>query len=292
MAQCSFATELLGQLLPPIRRMGDRVDFQLAYVGIQTPDGWQSTHGAAEALASKLQLCANAEGTAPWLDFLLCQVDQEDLPPHNWKDCARSAGLDERELQECAVSEETNALFTARLQHSTDQGIDSSPILRIAGRKYEGGRSSILLARALCDAMGNAKHAYCEAIPKAIVVQATFLTDSRCTDPECDVTSMDHFVRNTFAGARVRRLDWSTPEAKKLYERLGLTHLPALLVGPEVKEDAWGWEHIKAAALPAQALGYLIPLGTRFQPLTAEATRVASPKDPNQTQAKTAAANL
>jgi hypothetical protein len=266
MAQCPFASELLKELLPVIRRLGPSVQLQFDFVGTPVEGGWSSAHGAGEMLAEKLMLCAEAvAGEGPALEFLQCQLDQTELPPSGWQHCAEQSGLDGKSLASCAFEARGNELLEKSYASADRRKATSSPSLFIAGRRYDGGRSGAFLLRSLCAAM-TVPHPYCAAAPQPPAGRVTLLVDRRCTDPECDPNVAEHFVLSTFAGATVHQVDWSSPEGRALVTTAGITRLPAFVLDPDLQKDEWGFSRVRSAVRESN-LGFVLATSSAWDPV-------------------------
>lgn len=67
-------------------------------------------------------------------------------------------------------------------------------------------------------------------------LSAVVLSDERCA--ECDTTQLVTQLKTVFPTVKIKELDYSSAEGKKIYENAALTALPAILFTDAVKTDA------------------------------------------------------
>jgi Gamma interferon inducible lysosomal thiol reductase (GILT) len=71
-------------------------------------------------------------------------------------------------------------------------------------------------------------------------VKMIVLGDRRCTSRRCRTKRTEQQLKHLAKGLTVERLDWGSAKAKKLYDRVGLSHLPAFLFAGPVSDSMRG----------------------------------------------------
>jgi predicted DsbA family dithiol-disulfide isomerase len=258
MSKCPYGVQTVDAMAPALEKFGDRVDFSLEYIGRITPDDkLESMHGESELRGDVIQLCAGKLAPDKQLAFIGCQNREWRAIPADWERCAKEAGIDVEALGKCADGAEGEQLVKASFKRAENKGVQGSPTIRIAGEEYRRGRRSDDFVRAICDAFAaDQKPAECVDLPPPPKVNAFALTDERCGE-KCDPTEVLASLKQIFPGLQEHVLDWSNPDARKMYEEAHLQMLPALLFDESVDKDQEG---------KAQIARFLVPAG-RYQML-------------------------
>jgi hypothetical protein len=276
MSRCQFSLDLVKQLVPIAQRLGPRVQLELSHVGNPGPDGSiAAPHGAPESLGNKLQLCAkDVGGRERWLKFLQCQAASSALPPEGWQECAAQADLDEATLGSCAFGSHGDALLAASFQRSNAKQVASTPTVFINGEVHQGGRGAAFLARAVCKAMGSHAEPACAELVTAPRVTAVVVEDRRCVKPACRTDNIREFLDYAFANVGVRTLDWTQPEAQRLFKDSQASTLPLLLLDGAASQDSWGFEQARSAVRTREGSSYpfVIEFPSQWDPRTASST--------------------
>lgn len=237
MSRCPFGGEMLEGLLQTREQLGDRLQLKVHYIGRTEGETFTTMYGPRDVDGDKVQLCARqvADDNA-WLKFLSCQSRQPEVIPDNWPDCAKEAGVDAAKLSECTSRPVANELLKSSFALSQARHIKASPTLLIDGAKYEGGRLSYHLDRAICAAMAKPKHAYCGDMREPPELEIRLLTETECEKAECGTGRFERFVELNLPGASVRKVSVVSDEGKALLAAAGGPALPAAIVGPALRQ--------------------------------------------------------
>jgi hypothetical protein len=268
MSKCPYGVKVLQGVAPVLDKMGDRVDFNVHYIGRETNGELTSMHGEEEVTGNILQLCANEIGDNDvWLSFVKCQNENWQKIPNGWEDCAKSAKLDEAKMKTCLEGEQGKQLLSASFTASNEKKATGSPTIFLAGERYQGGRSEASFARALCGAMKEPKAPYCKEIPESVKVPVTVVSDKRCQGRGCDARGFLAFVTRSFEGAQVTNLDYSDAKGKELFEKSGQKYLPIAVFGPSVEKEEEGYKRLKMRLAKMEGSDDLVfPLGRKWDP--------------------------
>jgi 2-hydroxychromene-2-carboxylate isomerase len=238
MSMCPFAVEVEQALGPVFARLGSDATLRLGFVGMETKPGeFQTLHGHVEVYGDLVQACLAAIAPAAMPALLACMADDPENIPENWAKCA-PAGVDADEVKRCAEGERGAKLLSAAFKESEARGVEGSPTIYIAGKAYEGARSTGALLRALCGAYEGAKPAACEGLSEPKPIPVVVLDDARCKD--CPTALGIQALKEIVPWVAPRTVDYGTPEGRVLYESLrkhGLQFLPLFLFDRAVAED-------------------------------------------------------
>jgi Gamma interferon inducible lysosomal thiol reductase (GILT) len=237
MSKCPYAAKLMRTLERVVQRLGSRVKLKIDYILERRKGKLWSMHGPAELKGARIQLCAQAiqPGTLDHLAFVNCMNRTLEAIPGGWRACARKPGYAIGRIQRCAHGRQGTRLLVASMQRSRAAGARGSPTLRIAGKEYRGGRGEAMVMRAICKASPNPKPNACGAVKSLRPVTATVITDRRCTRKACNTSGLVNNLRTRFfPQLKLRYHDYSSRKGRRLYHRLKLTQLPAVLFHPGV----------------------------------------------------------
>ena len=249
MSKCPFGVKAVDGFTPVLKKMGDRIDFQLDYIADEVPQGqacprgrpahkgFCALHGPPEVKGNIQQLCVRKHypALAQWLPFIECQNKTWRNIPNNWEGCAKQTGLDVGKLTSCIDGDEGKQLHSASSKRAKAARASGSPTIYVAGKQYSGGRSLRDFTRAACQGMDGQKPADCSNIPEPIEVKVVILNDKRCA--KCQTAGLESNLRGRFfPKLTVRTVDYGSAEGKKLFADLKLTHLPAWLFEPGVEK--------------------------------------------------------
>jgi len=242
MSKCPYAAQVLKPMATVVESMGDWLDFRLEFIGTDGEEGQLgSLHGEPEVLGDRALACGQAHlpGLEPYFRLVRCVMEDFRSLPGNWEPCATRMGLDAHipDLRACYDGEESNRLLRQSFKASATAGARGSPTMFIAGREYRGPRTVAAFTRAICAGMTAERQAgQCAALPKPLAFKAIVIGDKRCRDRHCNIDSTVKNFKSLFPGMTVRELDWSSGEAKLLYQDEGLEYLPAMLFSPIVEK--------------------------------------------------------
>ena len=268
MSKCPFGVKVLQAITPVIEKMGDRVEFNVNYIGREKDGELTSMHGDQEVKGNILQLCAKEiGGNASWLEFLKCQNENWRKIPEGWEDCAKTAKIDVAKMKGCYEGDQGKKLLKESFNISNEKKATGSPTIFLAGEPYRGGRSETSFGRAICGKMKEPKAAYCKDIPAPVKVPVTVVADKRCTGRGCDPKRFLSFVSHTFEGAEIKELDYSDAEGKALFEKSGQQFLPIAVFGAEIEKEEAGYNRLKRRLTKMEGSdGLVYPLGRDWDP--------------------------
>ena len=241
MSQCPYGVLAEQALFPALDRLGDAVDFRLHFVGQVEEDGsLSSMHGDGEVRGDLLQACALKASAKAGRALVDCMNRDPGAIPGNFEDCAKAGGLDAAAVAACADGDEGRGLLKASFEYADAQGVEGSPTMGIAGRAYEGPRTTESYLRALCAAFTGARPQACSDLPVPVEVPLVVLTDARCEPCGRAVEVGLEQLKNLFPGLKDRVVDFGTDEGRALYATMRAADqrfLPAFLFGDEVSKD-------------------------------------------------------
>ena len=237
MSMCPYAARALQNLIPAVKQIGNRVNLQIDYIVSGRPGQFSSLHGPAEVLGDKIQLCAREIAPDRFLDFLSCQSENPRTVSNSWMQCAKRTGIDGTALKACAFGPDGDKLLAKSAAKSRARNVRGSPTIYVANRRYSGNRSQEDFMRVVCQAMSGSRPAVCVTVKKPVTLQVTLLTDQRCKQPIClRANRLLRSMRRLFPGAKIRTLDYSSPDGKQLFGEAKLRFLPALLFDQRVEQ--------------------------------------------------------
>ncbi len=268
MSKCPFCARALPELIKAVRALGGLVELRVDYILSRSKGGLRSLHGPDEVTGDMQQLCARAIAPSRWMDFLVCQEQDFANIPANGRQCAKKAGVSWPKLRACVQGGKGAKLLEASARRARARGAFGAPTFSFGGQRYFGLRTERAFLRALCAHLPGTKPQVC-TFPPTRPVRLYVLTDRRCRDRVCQrisriVSSLSRF----FEKLEVRRLDYGSPEGKRLYLRARLKYLPAILFDESLDNDPGGRDRIQRWLVPAGPYRRL-KLGARFDP-TAE----------------------
>ncbi len=236
MSKCPYAVEAELSLAKVFLELHDAVDFEINYIVNEQEGRFTSLHGESEVRGNILQLCARHHYSMKHtFAFILCQNKAMRTIPAGWEKCAQQVGLDPRKISSCADSPLGEKLLRASMKSSEEARAKGSPTIMINGSRVDGNRSKLTFMRSLCAEMTDDPPAPCLKIPAQQLVSLTILSDSRCRD--CQTERLDTTLRaRFFPNLKVHRVEFNSPEGKKLYKDVGERFLPLVLFQDDVKK--------------------------------------------------------
>jgi hypothetical protein len=253
MSQCPYGVQVENAIAPVKKQLGDRLDVSIHYIGSGDKSSLQSLHGPSEVKGDILQLCVNKLAPAKTLDFIICQNKNPRAVDSNWQDCAKEVGVDQKKLSACAEGDTGKTLLAASFEEAKNRGANGSPTMFLNGKPYEGGRKSRDFLRASCDTFSTNKPEACKHIPEPPIVNAIFLSDTRCA--KCDIKALEPRLKSMLGGLKVKHIDYMSEEGKKLYAELhkeqpDFKYLPTVLLDKGVEKDQEGYAELKRFLRP------------------------------------------
>ncbi|HSN28426.1 MAG TPA: hypothetical protein VLT45_19205 [Kofleriaceae bacterium] len=258
MSKCPYGVQVEKAVAPVLDKLGDNVDFHVAFIGQKQGDQLTSMHGPGEVTGDIAQLCAREVAPDKYVKMIACQDEDPGHVDTNWESCGQKAGIDTGAVKACMDSK-GQQLLAASFAESDQRGATGSPTMFLNGKPYEGGRKSNDFLKAICNSFDGTKPADCNSIPPAVPVNATFFSDARCA--ECNIDRLEGQLASIFDGIKVKKVDYMSPEGKALYAELQKADptfktLPAILFDKTVDDDKDGKQQIAR---------YLHPIGNYQQ---------------------------
>jgi hypothetical protein len=230
MSKCPFGVQAVQGFKPVLDEIGPWIDFKLDYIADQQGETFSSLHGQPEVKGDIQQLCVmkHYPDQGKWNAWLGCVNENWKEIPEGWDKCAEKNGMDVGKLRSCIDGAQGKDLLRQSLQRAKAANAQGSPTIKIAGADYQGGRGKNDFMRALCPKFEGKKPDACAKLPEEKEVVATIITDKRCV--KCQTAGLEANLRSRFfSKLKVKTLDYSDPEGKKLYNQLGLKMLPVML---------------------------------------------------------------
>lgn len=158
MSHCPYGTQIEKGLLPVVKTLGDKIDFELKFV-------YYAMHADEEVYEQLNQYCIQKEQNDKFLDYLECFLTDGD-----GERCLVETGIDIEALNTCTEAADEEFSVTANLEdtaswlsgrfplfdvHKADNdkyGVGGSPTLVINGVVAQVSRDSASLLTAICDA--------------------------------------------------------------------------------------------------------------------------------------------
>jgi len=153
MSFCPFGQQAEAGLIPVLKLLGDKVDFNLHFIVAEQDGKYVSLHGPAELTEDIRQLCIFSKDKRKWYTYVSyvrenCTIQNID---RCWIEAAKTAGLDVNEIELCTENE-GQKMIAEDAREAVQKNILASPTLLINGRKYNGKRSPEAYKNAICEA--------------------------------------------------------------------------------------------------------------------------------------------
>ncbi len=158
MSHCPYGTQMEKAMLPVVKTLGDKVDFNVKFV-------YYAMHGEKEVKEELNQYCIQKEQNDKYLDYLYCFLEDGD-----GERCLDEVGIDKEKLTSCTeaadkefkVTEEFEnkdnwlsgrfPLFNIYKADNEKYGVRGSPTLVINGETVSVSRDSASLLKVICSA--------------------------------------------------------------------------------------------------------------------------------------------
>lgn len=245
MSKCPHTARLARALAEAIDGL-PRVQLAVDYVMGGGKGKLTSLRGRSEVQGNIVQLCAAQEidDASTLLAFINCMNKRLSTIPLDWRRCVPSTSSPDS-IDTCSTGAAGRRLGRASRQRARAAGIRGTPTLFIAGKRYTGGRTALMLGRAICAAFRGGRPPGCSDLPAPVRVPVTVITDRRCRRCPTEIQQLEKNLRERhFPGLAVTRIDYADPKGRQLYARLGLKYLPAWLFSARVR-SAPGYAHLK-----------------------------------------------
>lgn len=192
MSHCPYGTQMEKGILPVVKLLGDKIDFELKFV-------YYSMHGDVEVKEQLNQYCIQKQSQETYLDYLSCFLEDGDT-----ERCMGEVGITEADIADCVAATDEQFNITANLENQSSwlsgrypkfdifaaeneaYGVGGSPTLVINGQQVQSGRDSASILAAVCDAFENPP-AECEETLSSVPPSQGFGggTTASTTDSTC-----------------------------------------------------------------------------------------------------------
>ena len=168
MAYCPYGTQAEKGILPAVRALGDKVDFQVKFV-------YYAMHGEKEVKENLNQYCIESEQPDKYQKYLACFLNSSDAGSDaSVASCIASSGIDATKLNACKVATDAKYNITANWNDKASwlngnfpkfdidaadnvkYNVGGSPTLIINGVESNAGRDSASFLAGICAAFNNA----------------------------------------------------------------------------------------------------------------------------------------
>ncbi len=267
MSQCPYGVQVMNGVKESLDALGPDADFHFDFIGQKSPTGeLTSMHGPNEVTGDIVQLCAAKQAPAAAMNMIFCQNKAPKDVATNWEACAKEAGIAVEPLKTCLAGEEGKTLLTESFARSAAKGASGSPTIYVAGKPYQGRRGPKDFLRNFCSAHTGPVPAACAKLPAQPQVNATLLSDKRCTD--CNADRYVGMLDNQIGKVSITRLDYGDEAGRKLYDQVspaGDAQLPMILFDDSVKADTDAMASLGRHLRPAGTMSTL-NIGASFNP--------------------------
>ena len=104
MSKCPYGVQVEKAVAPVLDKLGDNVDFHVAYIGQKQGDQLSSMHGPGEVTGDIAQLCAHEVAPDKYVQLIDCQDKDPQHVDTNWQDCGSKLGIDTGAIKACMDS--------------------------------------------------------------------------------------------------------------------------------------------------------------------------------------------
>lgn len=274
MSQCPYGVQVVDGVKEALDALGPDVDFTMNFIGDEKDGKLTAMHGENEVAGNKVQLCAAKYAPATYREMIACQNKNYREVATNWEKCATDAKLPVEKIRACFTGQEGIDLLKASYAASKAANASGSPTIKLAGKPYNGARTSMAFRRALCaEFKPEALPEACKNIPEPPKVTVRILNDKRCTD--CNADRYTPMIKSRLLNADIKTIDFSDPEGQKLWEEVGATGaLPMIVFDETLDADKDGLQMLQRSLRPAGKLRSF-EVGSKWNPVCADATACA-----------------
>jgi hypothetical protein len=251
MSDCPFgipAEKVLAKVAP---YFPGQLAARLAFIVNQEPNGaLHSLHGDKELQKDMVHACVGQIAPAKQLEFVVRQNESGK----DWPAVAKDLAIDGAEIEKCVKDGAAEKLLRADLAETTKLNVTASPTIILNEQTYQGGVNSRELFDAVCAALGPKKPAVCAAAPdtlsrtdgsasgscgkRANTVPPELVDDTPVTqtvvysESALDKSRMEMVLaqnKQLYPNIKIVKVEFSTPEGRKLVEKYHIDRLPAYL---------------------------------------------------------------
>lgn len=161
MTHCPYGTQMEKGILPAIKALGDKVDFEIKFNDY-------AMHGEKELDESLAQYCIQKEQNNKFSEYLTCFLKSSD-----GASCLSSTGIDQNKMNSCIAKTDKEFSVKENFKNNKDfrgsypgfnvykddnakYGVGGSPTLIINGTEVSSGRDSASLLATICSAFEEA----------------------------------------------------------------------------------------------------------------------------------------
>ncbi|MBW2981576.1 thioredoxin family protein [Candidatus Woesearchaeota archaeon] len=162
MSHCPYGTQIEKGMIPVVKLLGDKIDFNLRFVNY-------AMHGEKEVTEQTNQYCIAKEQNDKLIPYLECFLGDGDS-----EKCLGETGIDKAALDSCFAQADEEYSITENLEDesswlngrfpkfmiydelNTKYGIRGSPGLVVNGQQVSSGRSPSALLATICNAFNDA----------------------------------------------------------------------------------------------------------------------------------------
>lgn len=149
MSYCPYGTQIEKGIIPVLKKLGDKIDFQLKFVSY-------TLHGEKENTENSRQYCISQTQNSKLLPYVDCFVKSGDASA-----CQKSNGIDEAKITSCIADtgkkfDTSGTNFNVYKAENDKYGVQGSPTLVINGANIDSGRDSATLLSVICGAFKTA----------------------------------------------------------------------------------------------------------------------------------------
>jgi len=162
MSHCPYGTQIEKGILPVVKALSGKIDFQLKFVDY-------AMHDKKELDEQTRQYCINKEQGAKFIPYLECFLKAGDSSA-----CVKEQKVDEKKLASCVSATDKQFKISETYSNkdswgsqfppfpiykddNTKYGVQGSPTLVINGKQISAGRDAASLAKAICGAFNDGK---------------------------------------------------------------------------------------------------------------------------------------
>ena len=161
MAFCPYGVQAENAMKPVAELLGTKADIKVRYITTvngDSVDSVRSLHGVPEAKEDLRQICVAKNSPQKFWSYLT-EINAQCYPIYKnatqlelcQKNITESLGIDNRQIETCALGSEGLALLRADETITKTLRVTGSPTLIINGQVYSGQRTAEAYKQAICD---------------------------------------------------------------------------------------------------------------------------------------------
>ena len=269
--ECPYCKDLNSELEKIAAELKGRVRIQPHFLVSKSVEGtFLAMHGENELREAGIQAVVARYYPERFFDWQRWRAENKAA---KWEDGADALGLLKSRLGGALAANEHLEILEADYQLALRRRIEGTPTLVLSNRLYDGGHERLKILRALCAALDEPKPEACKGVPAcfhdAECRKRGFI--GRCAEPGKPVAACDfsqkavpvsgivllenealygnhekilEVLLNNLPGLAWRLLDPSSPEGKRLAQKIKPDRFPAYLLDPIAKTEHRYAEHL------------------------------------------------